>query len=86
MTKRKTIKMRKPKMPFFTSLNFLNIHVQMYIKERRKIREGHSNLQIKNKLTTPWLKKKKTNRETKVHKTQHRKLNTKQHELHQNLL
>ena len=33
----------------------------------------------------PWLKKKKTNRQTIVHKTQHRKLKTEQHKPHQKL-
>ena len=36
-------------------------------------------------MTTPWLKKKRTNRQIIVHKTQHRKLKTKQHEPHLNL-
>ena len=31
-------------------------------------------------MTTPWLKMKKTNRQTIVHMTQHRKLKNKQHE------
>ena len=37
-------------------------------KEWKKIPKGHSNL-VENKLTTPWLNKKKTNRQTIVHKT-----------------
>ena len=40
---------------------------------------------LENKLTTPWLKMKKTNRQTIVHKTQHRKLKTEQQEPHQKL-
>ena len=37
----------------------------------------------KKKMTTPWLKMKRTNRQTIVHRTQHRKLKNKQHEPHQ---
>ena len=57
-----------------------------YLKEGQKIPEGQSNSYMDNKLTTPWLKnKKKTNSQTIVHMTQHRKLENKQHEPHQNL-
>ena len=55
------------------------------LKEGRKIPEGQSNSEIENKLTTPWLKMKLTNRQTNVHMTQHRKLKNKQHEPHQKL-
>ena len=48
--------------------------------EGRKISERQSNSKNENKLTTPWLKMKKTNRQTIVHTTQHRKLKNKQHE------
>ena len=47
--------------------------------------KGHSNSQVENKLTSPWPKQKKTNRQTNVHKTQYRKLKTEQHEPHQKL-
>ena len=56
----------------------------VHVKEGRKI-EGQSNSWIEEKLTTTWLKHKKTNRQIIEHKTQHRKLKTKQHESHQNL-
>ena len=39
------------------------------IKEGRKIPEGQSNSQIENKLTTPWLKNKKINRQIIVQDT-----------------
>ena len=48
-------------------------------KGSRKILKGNSNSLVENKLTTPWLKKKNTNRQTTVHK----KLKTEQHESHQ---
>ena len=50
-----------------------------------EIPEGQSNSQIENKLTSPWSKMKKTNRQTTVHMTQHRKLKNRQHEPHQKL-
>ena len=55
------------------------------LKEGRKIPEGQSNSLTENKLTTPWLKTKRTNRQTIVHMTQHSKLKDKQHEPHQNV-
>ena len=54
-------------------------------KEGRKIQEGQSNSKIENKLTTPWLKIKRTNRQTIVHMAQHKKLKNKQHEPQQKL-
>ena len=57
----------------------------MLTKEGRKIPEGQSNSLIENKLTTPWLKMKQTNRQKIVHMTQHRNLQNKQHEPHQKL-
>ena len=65
------------KLPSRFSLSFL--------KKCRKIPKGQSNSKIETKLTTPWLKKKKTNRQTIVQKTQHRKLKIQQHEPHQKL-
>ena len=56
-----------------------------YLKEGRRIPEGQSNSLIEKKLTTPWLKNKKANRQMIVQQTQHRKLTTKQHEPHQKL-
>ena len=53
-------------------------------KDGQKIPEGQSNSLIENKLTTSWLKIKKTNRQTVVHMTQHRKLKKNQHEPIQN--
>ena len=46
--------------------------------------KGQSN-SIEKKLITPWQIKKKTNRQIIVHKTQHRKLKTEQHESYQKL-
>ena len=54
-------------------------------KEGRKIPKEQSNSEIENKPTTPWLKMKKTNRQTIVHMTQHRKLKNTQHESHPKL-
>ena len=59
--------------------------IYVNLKEGRKIPEGQSNSQIENKLTTPWLKMKKTNRQTIVHTKKHRNLKNKQHEPHQKL-
>ena len=56
------------------------------IEEEPKLTEEHSRSQIENKLTTTWLKKKKTNRQMIVHETQHKQnIQIKQHELHQKL-
>ena len=55
----------------------------IYKLKNGKIPEGESNYWIENKLTTPWLKIKRTNRQKIVHITQHRKLKNKQHEPHQ---
>ena len=42
----------------------------MYQGEMLQIPKVHSNLSVENKLTTPWLKKKQTNIQIKVHRTQ----------------
>ena len=45
----------------------------MNIEKGKKIPEGHSNSQIENTLTQPWLRKKKIYKQITVHKTVHRK-------------
>lgn len=56
-------------------------------EEGRKISEGFINPQIDNNLTTPWLKKIKTNRQIIQLKTQHRKFKkTKHHESHSRIV
>ena len=52
-----------------------------YKKKRRKITSSS----VQNKLTMPWLKKTKTNRQTIMHKTPYRKLKTKQYKPHQKI-
>ena len=52
---------------------------------RKEIPEEQSNAHVENKLTMPWLKMKKTNRQTIVHMIQQIKLNNKQHEPQQKL-
>ena len=54
-------------------------------KRGTKDTRGTVKLINRNKLTTLWLKMKKTNRQTKVHLTQHKKLTNRQHEPHQKL-
>ena len=55
------------------------------MKEGRRIPEEQPNSYIENKLTTPWPKMKKTNRQTIAQKKLHRKLKTEQHEPHQKM-
>lgn len=43
-------------------------------------REEKGSFKLENTLTTPWLKKQKTKRQITVHRTQHKKFHTRQHE------
>ena len=58
--------------------------LQVISKRKRWVKdtEEHWNSQIENKPTMSCLKSEKTNRQVTVHKKQHRKLKTKQHEPH----
>ena len=55
------------------------------VKEERKISEGLIDRKKKERIESAIANKKKTNRQIIVHKTQHRKLKTYQHEPHQKL-
>lgn len=54
----------------------------MYITEGRKIQDGHSNSYIEIRMTTSLIKDIETNRQKIVNKSQHRKIQTMQHETH----
>lgn len=55
------------------------------MKEKQKILQIHANLQVEKKIDNAMVKK-KNNRQTKEHKTQHRNLTTEQQEPYQNLV
>ena len=67
----------------FTMRNFSN--VLNLNKKRANDTKGTFKLICRKKQIPSWLKKKKTNGQTIVHKTQHRKLKTRLHEPHRNL-
>ena len=63
------------------------LHKWLHICDKRGAKDTRGTFKLigLNKLTTPWLKIKKTNRQIIVYMTQHRKLKTKQHEPHKKL-